>query len=69
MLLALERMHTDITNSIERLVQAIQQNNPGTASITTLPQKSIERPRKTVEELQELTSKLEGPEEEKRMVC
>ncbi|ROL32996.1 hypothetical protein DPX16_5891 [Anabarilius grahami] len=68
MLLAIERMQTDILNSIERLVQAIQQNHPVPASITTPPHKTIERPCKIVQELQALTLKLEGPEEEKRMM-
>lgn len=68
-LLAIERMQTDIANSIERLVQAIQQNHPGPASITTPPQETIEQPCKTVQELQALILKLEGTEGKKRMVC
>lgn len=66
MLLAIEKMQTDVTNSIERLVQAIQQNAPGPAAII---HEMIERPCKTVQELQALTLKLEVPEEKKRMVC
>lgn len=69
MLLAIERMSTDISNSIERLVQTIQQNHPGPATVTTPPQETIERPCKTVQELQAFILKLEGPEGKKRMVC
>ncbi|KAL1279587.1 hypothetical protein QQF64_026260 [Cirrhinus molitorella] len=67
-LLAIERMQSDVTNSIERLVQAIQQNCPGPASIATPPQETFEGPCKTLQELQELILKLEGTEEKNRMI-
>ncbi|KAL0148046.1 hypothetical protein M9458_056661, partial [Cirrhinus mrigala] len=66
-LLAIERMQTDIANSIEHLVQTIQQNRPGPSSFTTPPQETMEGPCKTVQELQALMLKLEGTEEKKRM--
>lgn len=68
-LLAIERIQAVIGNSIECLVQAIQQNHSGPASMTTQPQEAIERPCKTVQELEELKLKLEGPEQKKEMVC
>ncbi|XP_042599857.1 uncharacterized protein LOC122140409 [Cyprinus carpio] len=68
MLLAIERMSTDISNSIERLVQTIQQNHPGPATVTTPPQETIERPCRIVQELQAFILKLEGPEGKKRMI-
>ncbi|KAI2647367.1 Flavonol 4'-sulfotransferase [Labeo rohita] len=48
-LLAIERMQSDIANSIEHLVQTIQQNRPGPSSFTTPPQETMEGPCKTTQ--------------------
>ncbi|XP_056595806.1 uncharacterized protein LOC130414116 isoform X1 [Triplophysa dalaica] len=67
-LLAIERMQTDVANSIERLVQAIQQNRAVPASTSTPPQEIIEGPCKTTQELQVLLLKLEDTEEKRKMI-
>ena len=68
--MAIHRMQADIANSIERLVQAIQNNHPGPgASMTIQPHEAIERPCRTVQELSELQLKLEGLQQQKIMVC
>ena len=69
-LMAIQRMQADIANSMERLVQAIQNTHPGPGtSMTIQPHEAIERPCRTVQELAELQLKLQGLQQQKMMVC
>ncbi|XP_062320708.1 uncharacterized protein LOC134022965 [Osmerus eperlanus] len=67
-LMAIQRMQADIANSMERLVQAIQNNNPGPGAFMTIqPHEAIERPCRTVQELSVLQLKLEGFQQQQIM--